>query len=813
MTIKENQEELTLDLDLNFDSFGEDDLPVAENWNKSSNEPENLKEDTSKENHIETDENDELNDLSLEDIIEEDSKPVKETKKVIKKGEKNKKTNETQENDGQEIQNVNETTPLLEEEELKEIKSLNFDVDKSDIDEINEENNIEKQNAVDLTDIEMPVITETPKQISEIENNNESIVDDEITQVNLDESDFKDIHWENEYIPQEITNENQNNEEEQDDLQEWIEPLTIEDVQWTIEKNMEENKVDEENDSEINQWENLHNDINIWNDEEINEIIKPRDMSKEEQVESDENKEYDNKEENREIENTETLQQTLEQKDEEPQESIFQKEEIVEDNQIIEEKNEQHIEEKIEDLNIWDSEIKEKNQDNQTNDVQSPQNILNEDVKKDVQEEATQEIIAKEDPQQKVETSTKTSFFPQNNEDDPTKDIEIDEVANFNDVQIENRSIKIDDMEEFDLTELQGMAQKSVVDENETKKMLAKQKSKWRWIVIILILLALWVAGFFYKDHILAFITWWPQTQEPEQTQTTSWENTSNENEIEENKSKTSNEERVQLLNLQREQMTKAFPFYKVVSSWNTPYAVFVQNHSSENALLKFNKIFDEQVKDSYAFLFQFKVQELTPEALIKHINNSLKSEWDKTALLMVAKIYWKLNGKTKQVEKQLKNETSTKKLKNTIVKQLKTNKPFLDSVNKELKAVADAANFRLALFAFEGKVMDLRQTVVASKQSIKESILNKWDFAYFDRWMSLPESKNYSIEQEQKLTDLLLKALISSDLLKPVLKKSNEKIQADIESSTAIRDGMDLVYKLDFYNQYLLNILSKKKK
>jgi hypothetical protein len=57
-------------------------------------------------------------------------------------------------------------------------------------------------------------------------------------------------------------------------------------------------------------------------------------------------------------------------------------------------------------------------------------------------------------------------------------------------------------------------------------------------------------------------------------------------------------------------------------------------------------------------------------------------------------------------------------------------------------------------------------------------------------------------------MVDMLLKALINSDHLKNTLSKSEEKIQEDINNSASVRDGIDLTYKLDFYNQYLINII-----
>ena len=39
------------------------------------------------------------------------------------------------------------------------------------------------------------------------------------------------------------------------------------------------------------------------------------------------------------------------------------------------------------------------------------------------------------------------------------------------------------------------------------------------------------------------------------------------------------------------------------------------------------------------------------------------------------------------------------------------------------------------------------------------------------------------------------------------------KKIQEDINNSASVRDGIDLTYKLDFYNQYLINIIKGKQK
>lgn len=96
------------------------------------------------------------------------------------------------------------------------------------------------------------------------------------------------------------------------------------------------------------------------------------------------------------------------------------------------------------------------------------------------------------------------------------------------------------------------------------------------------------------------------------------------------------------------------------------------------------------------------------------------------------------------------------KTLNKLLIEQLNTNVPFVTSVNKELENIANKSNNRLALFVYKNRIKDLRQTIVETKPSIQE-VLSDDDYVYFEKWLSLPETKNYNIKQEQKMTEILL--------------------------------------------------------
>jgi hypothetical protein len=49
---------------------------------------------------------------------------------------------------------------------------------------------------------------------------------------------------------------------------------------------------------------------------------------------------------------------------------------------------------------------------------------------------------------------------------------------------------------------------------------------------------------------------------------------------------------------------------------------------------------------------------------------------------------------------------------------------------------------------------------------------------------------------------------LLQNERIVSVLKKTPDKIAKELDSSTVLRDAIDLTYKIDFYHKYLSDML-----
>lgn len=349
-----------------------------------------------------------------------------------------------------------------------------------------------------------------------------------------------------------------------------------------------------------------------------------------------------------------------------------------------------------------------------------------------------------------------------------------------------------------------------VTEQVSKKKKFTLKKIHIIGIIVVIVLVVTW---YFLKDMFLKPSSTNP-TQQTSSNETTTdteateateewteWETTEEDEEADAEAEEAKNK----LLLEQKANMEKQFPFYKVVSLTNISFVDYLADNFNVTVQEKFDKILDPQVRESTVFLYQYKAQKLSAKKLVSILKKSEKG--DMVAFKLIANLYWKLNKKVALVEKKLKTKKGIAQLKTLLIKQLNTNVPFVASINKELEAIANKSNNRLALFVYNNRLKDLRQTIVETKPSIQE-LLNEEDYIYFDKWLSLPETKNYNIKQEQKMTEMLLKALLNNDRIVSVLKKTPDKIATEIENSSVLKDGVDLTYKIDFYHKYLSDML-----
>ena len=397
-----------------------------------------------------------------------------------------------------------------------------------------------------------------------------------------------------------------------------------------------------------------------------------------------------------------------------------------------------------------------------------------EDINKDLYEEPIEEIKQEE----RMENEVEENFEPISIE----TPLEIEEDIDMNLGQIEK----------VELWTQEPISKKS------------KFQFKKSYLIGIVAVVVLGIAWYFLKDILMPS----QPTPQPSENQTNNenWTNDDNEGvEKDEEVDEEQEEAKNKLLLEQKEKMEKAFPFYKVVSLSNTTFLDYLWENFNNVVSEKFEKIIDPQVREATVFLYQYKPQKLSNKKLISLLKKSAK--WDKVAFKLIANIYWKLNKKVAWVEKKLKTDKWVKTLNKLLIEQLNTNVPFVTSVNKELENIANKSNNRLALFVYKNRIKDLRQTIVETKPSIQE-VLSDDDYVYFEKWLSLPETKNYNIKQEQKMTEILLWALLQNERIVSVLKKTPDKIAKELDNSTVLRDAIDLTYKIDFYHKYLSDML-----
>lgn len=687
-------------------------------------------------------------------------------------------------------------TFAIDEEEI----ALPDDLQKEIIDDVKEDNSEyvgdEYIGEIPLNELKMeeePQLEESERDIDiesfELEEEGEPIISDEVQEFEeyLEEkanNEGKPIISEEakefeEYMEEKLANEEEPTiSEEVKELDEYLEgKSTNEDSKFEIDEEevvepLEENTHEEE---QLTQDENLELEIN----EEVNQI----------EEENNPQEELSDEWENQSIDLEEEPLQELEEIQEEPiiqsnsEEEIIPEEETQKQEEIV--VNEpQEIEENIEpqevDVNPY---TPKKILSPQEREEKMNQKILDEfeyvepqkeDKKEDFYEEPIEEIRQEE----RIENEIEENFEPINIE----TPVEMEEDIDMNLGQIEK----------VELWTQEPISKKS------------KFQFKKSYLIGIVAVVVLGIAWYFLKDILMPS----QSTPQPSENQTNNENSTSEESEgaeKDEGVDEEQEEAKNKLLLEQKEKMEKAFPFYKVVSLSNTTFLDYLWENFNNVVSEKFEKIIDPQVREATVFLYQYKPQKLSNKKLVSLLKKSVK--WDKVAFKLIANIYWKLNKKVAWVEKKLKTDKGVKALNKLLIEQLNTNVPFVTSVNKELENIANKSNNRLALFVYKNRIKDLRQTIVETKPSIQE-VLSDDDYVYFEKWLSLPETKNYNIKQEQKMTEILLWALLQNERIVSVLKKTPDKIAKELDNSTVLRDAIDLTYKIDFYHKYLSDML-----
>lgn len=545
-------------------------------------------------------------------------------------------------------------------------------------------------------------------------------------------------------------------------------------------------------------------DSKIEIDEE--EAVEPleENINEEEQLTQDENLEVDINEEVNQIEEVNNPQEEL--SDEWENQSIdleeepLQEFEEIQEKPIIQSNSEEEIipeeeTQKQEEIVVNEPQEIEENVEPQEIDVNpyTPKKILSPQER---EEKMNQEILDEfeyEEPQ-------KEDFYEEPIEETKQEErIENEVEENFEPISIET---PVEMEEDIDMNLWQIEKVELWTQEPISKK--SKFQFKKSYLIGIVAVVVLGIAWYFLKDILMPS----QPTPQPSENQTNNENSTSEENEgaeKDEGVDEEQEEAKNKLLLEQKEKMEKAFPFYKVVSLSNTTFLDYLWENFNNVVSEKFEKIIDPQVREATVFLYQYKPQKLSNKKLVSLLKKSVK--WDKVAFKLIANIYWKLNKKVVWVEKKLKTDKGVKALNKLLIEQLNTNVPFVTSVNKELENIANKSNNRLALFVYKNRIKDLRQTIVETKPSIQE-VLSDDDYVYFEKWLSLPETKNYNIKQEQKMTEILLWALLQNERIVSVLKKTPDKIAKELDNSTVLRDAIDLTYKIDFYHKYLSDML-----
>lgn len=668
---------------------------------------------------------------------------------------------------------VEEETPsitfAIDEEEI----ALPDDLQKEIIDDVKEDNSeyVRDEYIGEIPLNELKIEEESQQEEPEkdfaiesfeLEEEGEPIISDEVQEFEeyleekLDNKEEPTISEEVKELDEYLEGKSTNEEQERDftidsletDEEEVVEPLeenTNEEEQATQEENLEE-----ELNEETNQIEEVNNSQDEWSDEWENQSI---DLEEEPIIQSNSEEEIipiedTQKQEEITVDEPQEIEENIEPQDIDA--NPYTPKKILSPEER-EEKINQEILDEFEDL--------------------EPQK---EDINTDLYEEPIEEIRQEE----RIENEVEENFEPISIE----TPVEIEEDIDMNLGQIEKVELWTQD----------PISKKS------------KFQFKKSYLIGIVAVIVLGIAWYFLKDILMPS----QPTQQPSENQTNNenWTNDDNEGvEKDEEVDEEQEEAKNKLLLEQKEKMEKAFPFYKVVSLSNTTFLDYLWENFNNVVSEKFEKIIDPQVREATVFLYQYKPQKLLNKKLVSLLKKSVK--WDKVAFKLIANIYWKLNKKVAWVEKKLKTDKGVKALNKLLIEQLNTNVPFVTSVNKELENIANKSNNRLALFVYKNRIKDLRQTIVETKPSIQE-VLSDDDYVYFEKWLSLPETKNYNIKQEQKMTEILLWALLQNERIVSVLKKTPDKIAKELDNSTVLRDAIDLTYKIDFYHKYLSDML-----
>lgn len=614
---------------------------------------------------------------------------------------------------------------------------------------------------------EEPIISEEAKELDEYLD--EKLANEEAPVISEEAKEFED------YLDEKLANEEEPTiSEEVKELDEYLEEKSTNEEQerdFTIDSlETDEEEITEPLNESTNEKEQLTQEENFEEElnEEVNQIEEVN-SSQEELSDEWENQSID-------LEEEPIIQRNSEEEIIPIEDTQKQEEIVVNEPQKIEE----NVESQEIDVNPY---IPKKILSPEEREEKINQEILDEfeyvePQKEDINKDLYEEPIEETGQEERVENEVEENFEPINIE----TPVEIEEDIDMNLGQIEK----------VELWTQEPISKKS------------KFQFKKSYLIGIVAVIVLGIAWYFLKDILMPS----QPTPQPSENQTNNenWTNDDSEGvEKDEEVDEEQEEAKNKLLLEQKEKMEKAFPFYKVVSLSNTTFLDYLWENFNNVVSEKFEKIIDPQVREATVFLYQYKPQKLSNKKLVSLLKKSVK--WDKVAFKLIANIYWKLNKKVAWVEKKLKTDKGVKALNKLLIEQLNTNVPFVTSVNKELENIANKSNNRLALFVYKNRIKDLRQTIVETKPSIQE-VLSDDDYVYFEKWLSLPETKNYNIKQEQKMTEILLWALLQNERIVSVLKKTPDKIAKELDNSTVLRDAIDLTYKIDFYHKYLSDML-----
>lgn len=698
---------------------------------------------------------------------------------------------EKKEKDGVEEENPS-ITFAIDEEEI----ALPDDLQKGIIDDVKEDNSEyvgdEYIGEIPLNELKMEEESEKEEskrdfaiESFELEEEGEPIISDEVQEFEeyLEEkSDNKEepiISEEakefEEYMEEKLANEE--------------EPTISEEVK-ELDEYLEEKSTNEEQERDFT-IDSLETD-----EEEITEPLNES-TNEEEQATQEENLEEELEEENKQIEEANNPQD--EWSDEWENQSIDLEEEPISQSNSEEEIIPIEDTQKQEEITVDEPQEIEENIEPQDIDANpyTPKKILSPQER---EEKINQEILDEfEDLEPQKENINKDSYEEPIEEIRQEDGVENEVEENFEPINIET-PVEIEEDIDMNL----GQIEKVELWTQEPISKKSKFQFKKSYLIGIVAVVVLGIAWYFLKDILMPS----QPTPQPSENQTNNenWTNDDNEGvEKDEEVDEEQEEAKNKLLLEQKEKMEKAFPFYKVVSLSNTTFLDYLWENFNNVVSEKFEKIIDPQVREATVFLYQYKPQKLSNKKLVSLLKKSVK--WDKVAFKLIANIYWKLNKKVAWVEKKLKTDKGVEALNKLLIEQLNTNVPFVTSVNKELENIANKSNNRLALFVYKNRIKDLRQTIVETKPSIQE-VLSDDDYVYFEKWLSLPETKNYNIKQEQKMTEILLWALLQNERIVSVLKKTPDKIAKELDNSTVLRDAIDLTYKIDFYHKYLSDML-----